>query len=64
MQFEYLVMSFELYNTPNTFQNYINNLVREYLDMFYIAYLDNILIYSKNKKKNIEHILKIVIRQT
>ena len=32
-QFEYLVMPFGLCNAPGTFQSYINNSVREYLDV-------------------------------
>ena len=47
--FEYLVIPFGLCNGPATFQNYINDTLREYLDNFYIAYLDNILIYSDNE---------------
>ena len=43
--FEYLVMFFGLINAPATFQAFINNILREYLDIFIIMYLDNILIY-------------------
>ena len=49
-QFEYLVMLFKLCNTSSTFQSYINESLREYLDIFCTAYLDNILIYSTKKK--------------
>ena len=44
--FEYNVMSFELYNALVTFQAFINEILREYLNVFCIAYLDDILIYS------------------
>ena len=44
-------MPFGFRNTFETFQSYINSLLQEYLDIFYTAYLDNILIYSKKKKK-------------
>ena len=53
-------MPFGLCNTPRTFQSYINSLLQEYLDIFCILYLDNILIYSKNNKKHIGQILKIL----
>ena len=51
--FEYIVILFELYNVLSIFQTFINNILREYLDVFYSIYLDNILIYSNNKKKYI-----------
>ena len=34
----------------------------EYLDNFYIAYLDNILIYSKNPQEHKEYIKKVLWR--
>jgi hypothetical protein len=33
---------------------YINKSIREYLDIFYIAYLDDILVFSKNKEEHIK----------
>ncbi|KAH0614167.1 uncharacterized protein H6S33_006053 [Morchella sextelata] len=39
-------MPFGLTNVPATFQYFINDCVRDYLDMFCTAYLDDILIYS------------------
>ena len=44
--FETLVMPFGLTNTLASFQYFINNILRLFLDQFYIAYLDDILIYS------------------
>lgn len=57
-QFEYLVMLFELYNAPKTFQKYISKLLQEYLNIFCTTYLDNVLIYSKNKENYTDHMLK------
>ena len=54
--FEYLVMSFELTNASATFQTYINNVLKKYLDKFVIVYLDDILIYFKTKKKHVRHV--------
>ena len=39
-------MPFGLSNTPATFQEYINNILAEKLDVSVIVYLDNILIYT------------------
>jgi hypothetical protein len=42
--FEYNVMPFRLYNTPATFQAYINRALIGLVDICYMVYLDNILI--------------------
>ena len=47
--FEYQVMRFGLSNTPATFQGYVNKILVEKLDIFVIVYLDDILIYTKDR---------------
>ncbi len=42
-------MPFGLNNISATFQNYINKILVEKLNVFVIVYLDNIFIYTKNK---------------
>lgn len=44
--YEWLVTPFGLTGAPATFQRYINNTLREYLDEFCSAYIDDVLIYS------------------
>ena len=58
--YEYLIMLFKLINTPVTFQIYINNILREHLDIFVMIYLDDILIYLKNETDHKVHIRKIL----
>ena len=53
--FEYLVMLFDLCNASTFWQNFINDIFREHLNDFCIAYADDILIYNKIKKEHIEH---------
>ncbi len=55
-------MLFRLYNVPGIFQNYINEILHEYLDKFYSAYLNDILIYSDTKKEYLEYI-KIILKK-
>ena len=57
--YKYTIISFRLINTPATIQYLINDIFREYLDRFYITYLDNIFIFSDNEKEHKEHILTI-----
>jgi transposase InsO family protein len=54
--FEFLVMPFGLTNAPSAFQNLINDVLREHLDDFVIAYLDDILIYSSDSKVHETHV--------
>jgi hypothetical protein len=55
-----LVLPFRLCRGPTTFQRYINNTLIEYLNVFYIAYIDDILIFSKSKEEHIEHVKKVL----
>ena len=61
-QFKYLVMPFGLCNAPGTFQGYINESLREYLDVFCTAYLDDMLIYSNNEAEHADHVLQVLRR--
>ena len=49
-------MSFELTNASTTCQEIINDALREHLNVFVIAYLDDILIYSKTLKEHTQHV--------
>ena len=61
-QFKYLVILFGLCNIPKTFQSYINNLLREYLDVFCTTYLDNVLVYSTKEEEHMGHVLDVLKR--
>ena len=61
-QFEYLVMPFGLCNAPGTFQGYINESLREYLDVFCTAYLDDVLIYTSKDEDHASHVLQVLRR--
>lgn len=45
---KYQVMSFGLFNAPASFQSEINKILAKKLSIFYVIYLDNILIYTKD----------------
>ena len=49
-------MPFGLINIPATFQAFINNVLRKYLNIFIIIYFNNILIYSQTKEEHKRHI--------
>jgi hypothetical protein len=49
-------MPFNLTNALASFQALINNIFRKYLDIFVVAYLDDILIYLTNEKDYIKQV--------
>jgi hypothetical protein len=60
--FEYLVMPFGLANAPATFQAYINQALKGLVDVSCVVYLDDILIYSRNREKHAQHVKEVLKR--
>nr|GEU79319.1 hypothetical protein [Tanacetum cinerariifolium] len=59
--YEFQVMPFGLTNAPSVFMDLMNRVCKPYLDKFVIAFIDDILIYYKNKKDHEEH-LRLILR--
>ena len=54
-------MPFGLTNAPATCQRFVNDILREFLDVFCVCYLDDILIYFDNlqdHRKQVKAVLK------
>ena len=60
--YKYKMLSFKLINESIFFQQYMNDILWNFLNDFYQVYLDDILIYSKMRKKHKDHI-KLVLSQ-
>jgi hypothetical protein len=58
--FEYTVMPFGLCNAPGTFQHYMNDTFRGFLDQFLIIYLDDLLIYSDTLTEHKRHVRMVL----
>ena len=54
------MIPFRLTNIPASFQALVNDILRSYLDIFVLAYLDDILIYSKTYKEHVQHITLVL----
>ncbi len=59
--YKYKMLSFKLTNESIFFQQYMNDILWDFLNDFCQVYLDDILIYSKMRKKHKDYV-KLVLR--
>ena len=58
--YEWMVTPFGLANAPSTFQKYVNWALRDYLDEFCSAYVDDILVYTNGTLgEHQDHVRKV-----
>ena len=54
-------MSFGLTNAPTAFIDLIIRVFKQFLDLFVIIFIDDILIYSGNEEEHVSH-LRIILQ--
>ena len=53
--YEFVGMSFGITNAPATFMDLMNRVFKQYLDLFVIIFIDDILIYSRSEEEHASH---------
>ncbi|KAK3569703.1 hypothetical protein QTP86_003321, partial [Hemibagrus guttatus] len=60
--YEYLVMPYGLANAPSVFQDFIHEVLREFLHRCVLVYIDDILIYSRSLAEHRQHVAEVLAR--
>lgn len=60
--YEFVVMPFGLTNAPAAFMKMMNGIFRDCLDEFVIIFLDDILVYSKDRGEHKRHLEAVLTR--
>jgi hypothetical protein len=60
VHYEFTMVPFGLTNAPTIFMCLMNGVFKDYLDMFVIVFLDDILVYSKSEEENEQHLMMVL----
>ncbi|MBW0533607.1 hypothetical protein O181_073322 [Austropuccinia psidii MF-1] len=60
--YEYLVMPFGLTNAPASFQNLVNDIFADFLDIFAVVYLDDIMFFFRSEEEHVKHVASVLQR--
>ncbi|MBW0550254.1 hypothetical protein O181_089969 [Austropuccinia psidii MF-1] len=60
--YEYLVMPFGLTNAPVSFQNLVNDIFADLLDVFVVVYLNDIMVSSSSAEEHVKYVASVLQR--
>ncbi|KAK3539560.1 hypothetical protein QTP70_010231, partial [Hemibagrus guttatus] len=60
--YEYLVMPYGLVNAPSVFQDFMHEVLQEFLHKPVLVYIDDILIYSRSMADHRQHVAEVLQR--
>ncbi|MBW0544406.1 hypothetical protein O181_084121 [Austropuccinia psidii MF-1] len=60
--YEYLVMPFGLTNAPASFRNLVNDIFADFLNIFVVVYLYDIMVFSSSEEEHVKHVASVLQR--
>src|SRR5262249_52209698 len=60
--YEFVVMPFGITNALAVFMELMNRIFRDFLDLFVVVFIDDVLVYSKLKEEREEHLSLVLNR--
>ncbi|MBW0466723.1 hypothetical protein O181_006438 [Austropuccinia psidii MF-1] len=60
--YEYLVMPFGFTNDPSSFKNIVKDIFEDFLDIFVVVYLDDIMVFSSSEGEHFKHVASVLQR--
>ncbi|MBW0555971.1 hypothetical protein O181_095686, partial [Austropuccinia psidii MF-1] len=60
--YEYLAMPFGFNNAPASFQNLVNDIFEDFLDILFVVYLDDIMVFSSSEEEHVKHVTSVLQR--
>jgi transposase InsO family protein/predicted aspartyl protease len=61
-QYEFVVMPMGMANSPSTFQRVMNHVFKDLIGVCVIVYMDDLLVYSRNKADHQKHVRMVMER--
>ncbi|MBW0472713.1 hypothetical protein O181_012428 [Austropuccinia psidii MF-1] len=58
----YLVIPFGLTNAPASFQNLVNDIFYDLINIYVVVYLDDIMVFSKSEEEDVTHVSTVLSR--
>ncbi|MBW0587259.1 hypothetical protein O181_126974 [Austropuccinia psidii MF-1] len=58
--YKYFVMPFGLTNSPASFQNLVNDIFQDLLDVYFVVYLDEIMVFYKSEEEHVTHVSTVL----
>ncbi|MBW0473794.1 hypothetical protein O181_013509 [Austropuccinia psidii MF-1] len=60
--YEYLVMPFGFTNSPASFENLVNDIFSDFMNIFTVVCLDDIMVFSSSEEEHFKHVASVLQR--
>ncbi|MBW0560703.1 hypothetical protein O181_100418 [Austropuccinia psidii MF-1] len=60
--YDYFIIPFGLTNAPASFQNLVNDIFADFLDIFVVVYLDDDMVFSSSEEEHVKNVPSVLQR--